>query len=65
MSRSDSKISTVNTIEVQALEEYVERVKNNGGKPIGGISLIPGVGCFTYCEDSEGNRIGLLESARE
>ena len=65
MSRSDSKISTVNTIEVQALEEYVERVKHNGGKPIGGISLIPGVGCFTYCEDSEGNRIGLLESARE
>ncbi len=53
--------STVNTIEVPALEEYLTKITKNGGKILTSKSKIPGVGYFAYCQDTEGNAFGVLQ----
>jgi predicted enzyme related to lactoylglutathione lyase len=62
MKRPDAAFSTANTIDVRNLDEYLERVRKNGGKVLTENMAIPGVGYFAYCEDTEGNRIGVLQS---
>jgi uncharacterized protein len=52
---------TVNTLDVPDLKAYIEKVKASGGKVLGEINFIPGVGHFTYCADVEGNVFGMLE----
>lgn len=58
-------------ISVDNLEEMIEAVKNAGGKILGGsqgmdkIDEIPGVGRYISFEDSEGNRVGMLEPKRD
>jgi predicted enzyme related to lactoylglutathione lyase len=59
----DTAKSVVNTIGVSSLDEYVEKVKRNGGKQITKKDEIPGVGMFCYCQDTEGNLFGILEPA--
>ena len=56
--------STVNTIEVPSLDEFLARIGEHGGKRVSERTTIPGVGLFCYCQDSEGNLFGLLESGR-
>lgn len=51
----------VNTIGVSSLEEVVEKVKAAGGEILVERMAIPGVGWYASCNDSEGNRIGLME----
>lgn len=54
-------------ISVDSLEESTEKVKNAGGKVLGGasgmgkIDDIPGVGRYISFEDSEGNHVGMLQ----
>lgn len=54
-------------ISVDNLEESMKKVKEKGGKVLGGykgpdtIDEIPGVGKYVTIEDSEGNRIGILQ----
>jgi uncharacterized protein len=52
---------TVNTLDVPDLKAHIEKVKASGGKVLGEINFIPGVGHFTYCADVEGNLFGMLE----
>lgn len=54
--------TTLNTIDVPSLDEYVERLKAAGGKVLTPRATIPGVGYHCYCEDTEGNVIGLMEN---
>lgn len=63
MDRSGPK-TTVNTIDVPALDDFIKKVKAAGGKTVGERQTIPGVGIFTYCEDTEGNLFGILQSER-
>jgi uncharacterized protein len=62
MPRSDPKQTTVNTIDVPSLDEYAARVLAAGGKTLTPRQVIPGVGYHRYCQDSEGNMFGILES---
>ncbi len=54
-------------ISVDNLEVAMEKVKENGGKIIGGasgpgkIDYIPGIGRYVSFEDSEGNHVGMLQ----
>ncbi len=59
--RSDGQ-TTVNTIDVPSLDEYLGKVKDAGGKVITEKMTIPGIGYNAYCTDSEGNVFGVLES---
>jgi len=48
-------------ISVDNLEASMEAVKKAGGKIQGEIQDIPGIGRFVMFEDTEGNRVGMLQ----
>jgi uncharacterized protein len=60
--RSEKRgMGTYNTIEVESLQDSLEAVEKAGGKKIGTVNQVPGVGIFSYCEDTEGNHFGLMQ----
>lgn len=52
---------SLNTIDVDALDEYVRRVEANGGSVVEPKLAVPGVGWFAYCRDPEDNVFGLTQ----
>jgi len=50
---------TVNTIEVDSVDKFAEKVTANGGKVVVPKMSIPGVGYQIYCQDTEGLVFGL------
>ncbi len=58
-------------ISVKDIKEAMKAVTNNGGKILGGMdesgnhsmepSMIPGIGLWISFQDSEGNRVSLLQ----
>ncbi len=65
MKRADSKHlasgATVNTVSVESVDDFVGRIKKNGGSIVMEKSAIPGVGWFAYCKDTEGNLFGIMQ----
>ncbi len=53
--------STINTISVPSIDEFMKKVEENGGKVLNSKMSIPGVGYHTYCQDTEGNVFGIME----
>lgn len=53
--------TTVNTVEVSDINEFLSRVTSSGGSVLAPSSEIPGVGTFAYCADPEGNVFGILQ----
>ncbi len=53
--------NTVHLATPAPLEEAMERVTQNGGKVVSPIITIP-AGRFAYCQDPDGNSIGLFTS---
>jgi predicted enzyme related to lactoylglutathione lyase len=51
---------TTNTIDVESVDEYVEKAVANGGTVVMPKHAIPGVGYLAYCADTEGNVFGLM-----
>jgi predicted enzyme related to lactoylglutathione lyase len=60
--RRDLADRTTNTVEVASLHETESKIKAAGGKVLEPRMLIPGVGWFALCADTEGNRFGLMQS---
>lgn len=60
--RTDDQPSTVNTIDVPSVDEYVRKVKSNGGSIVRPKMAVPGVGWMVYFKDPEGNIFGMMES---
>ena len=56
---------TENTIDVDSVDDYVVKVEEGGGKVIRPKSAVPGVGWLAYCEDTEGNRFGIMQEDPE
>jgi predicted enzyme related to lactoylglutathione lyase len=68
MRHNDCLPRTVNTIDVESVEEFCEKVKAAGGEVVVPKMAIPGVGYQAYCKDPEGILFGIHErdsSARE
>jgi predicted enzyme related to lactoylglutathione lyase len=59
--RPDPAVSTVNTIEVPSLDEFLAKIKEYGGKVAMSKKAIPGIGYHAYCQDTEGNIFGVME----
>ncbi|MFQ6124624.1 MAG: VOC family protein [Candidatus Heimdallarchaeota archaeon] len=59
--RRENSETTINTVEVPSLDEFVEKIAKAGGKVVRPKSTIPGVGYMAYCHDSEGNMFGLMQ----
>lgn len=62
MQHKDARPRTVNTIEVDSVDEYSERIKKSGGQVVVEKTSIPGVGYQIYCLDTEGNLFGVHEA---
>jgi predicted enzyme related to lactoylglutathione lyase len=60
--RTESEPSTVNTIDVSSVDEFIKKVEANGGKIIRPKRAVIGVGYMAYFEDPEGNVFGIMES---
>jgi len=59
--QGDSK-TTVNTISVGNLENFVEKIRQNGGEILQSRMVIPGVGYVATCKDNEGTPFGILQA---
>lgn len=63
--REDPATRTENTVDVESIDEAIAKVEANGGNVIRPKGAVPGVGWLAYCEDTEGNRFGLMQSDPE
>jgi hypothetical protein len=60
--RREAGSSTVNTVDVPSVDEYVRKVWTEGGAVVVPKMAIPGVGWLAYVKDPEGNVLGMMES---
>ena len=60
--RSEPGSGTENTIGVDSVDDYLAKIVAHGGKVIRPKAAVPGIGWLAYCEDSEGNRFGLMQN---
>lgn len=60
--RTEPQPSTVNTIDVPSVDQYVGKIQANGGTIIRPKQAIPGVGYVAYFKDPEGNIFGMMEA---
>jgi len=58
---SDQLSGTVNTVDVDNLDEALAKVGQNGGKVIADKHAVPGVGWLAYCQDPEGTVFGMMQ----
>jgi predicted enzyme related to lactoylglutathione lyase len=61
MNRKDTP-GVVNTIGVSSIDDSLAKVTQGGGKVTVPKMEIPGVGWLAYCEDTEGNAFGIMQS---
>src|SRR5579864_3787766 len=61
MARPHPGTTTVNTVDVPSVDEYVAKITAHGGKVVMAKTPIPGVGYFAYCQDTEGNVFGIMQ----
>ena len=54
--------STINTIVVDSVDNYLKKVKAAGGKTVMPKQTIPGIGYQAYVTDTEGNVFGLHQT---
>ena len=51
----------INTVDVPSLDEFVRKIRAGGGKIVQPKTAIPGVGYLAYCQDTEGNKFGIMQ----
>jgi len=64
MQRQEMASTVVNSIDVPSVDEFTKKVTKNGGKMVTPKTPIQGVGYFAYCQDTEGNMFGIMQSDR-
>jgi len=60
--RTKPEPSTVNTIDVPSVDEFIKKVEASGGTIIRPKMAVPGVGYMAYFKDPEGNIFGMMEN---
>ena len=64
MKRRYPEVSTVNTISVPSIDDFMVKIADSGGRIVTEKTTIPGIGQFCYCQDSEGNTFGIIEEVK-
>jgi len=62
VARQHKEQSTVNTVDVPSVDDFVAKVQQNGGVVVVPKMPIPGVGWLAYCQDPEGNIFGIMQN---
>ncbi len=57
--------AVINTVEVESLDEMIQKVEAAGGRVVHGPNEVPGVGQQVYCADPEGNLFGMMQPVSE
>jgi predicted enzyme related to lactoylglutathione lyase len=60
--RDESTPAPIITIDVEAIDQALTQIAENGGTTVTPRTPIPGMGAFAYFKDSEGNVVGLWET---
>lgn len=63
MQRTPELRSPVITIDVDAIDDALQQVESKGGSTVTPRTEIAGMGAFAYFTDTEGNVLGLWETA--
>ena len=63
MQRDEATPTPVITIDVDSIDDALKEIEARGGAVITPSTAIPGMGAFAYFKDSEGNVMGLWETA--
>lgn len=63
MQRSPATPNPVITIEVDAIDDTLKAIEEEGGSVVTPRTEIPNMGWFAYFKDPEGNTMGLFETA--
>ena len=63
MKRSADTPTPVLTVDVESIDHAMKEIESRGGSVVKGRTEIPGMGAFAYFKDTEGNVMGLWESA--
>ena len=61
MKRQENLPSVINIIDVDSVDDFAEKITDNGGKIIVPKTAIFGVGWFAYFADTEGNISGIIQ----
>ena len=51
----------VNTIDVPDVDEYLEKIKRDGGTVVAPKMNLPGIGYLAYFKDPQGNVFGIMK----
>lgn len=65
MSKKSDMPRNVLTISVPDVDEYVKKIKDNGGEIVMDKTAIPKVGWFATFKDTEGELMGIMQSDME
>lgn len=52
----------VNTIDVDDLDAFINKVTSGGGTVVVPRMAVPGIGYMAYCNDPEGNIFGMMQN---
>ena len=61
MERHVSGQKVICTVDAESWDRAAETIRAAGGRVVSEKQVIPGVGTFAYCEDTEGNLFGIME----
>lgn len=61
--RSKETPAPIITIGVASIDDAIEKIEGGGGSIVTPRTPIPGMGAFAYFRDTEGNILGLWETA--
>jgi predicted enzyme related to lactoylglutathione lyase len=60
--RMNPSATTVNTIDVPSVDEFVQKIEVSGGGVIASKMAVAGVGYLAYCRDPDGNTFGIMQA---
>ena len=61
LSGTDGLIGYRCTIDVPAIDEFIDKVAANGGQIVKPKMPVTGVGWLAFCKDTEGNGFGMMQ----
>ena len=60
--RPHEGVAGVNYVDVESIDEYLEKVRAAGGNVLQPKMPIPGIGYIAICQDTEGNPLGFFRT---
>jgi predicted enzyme related to lactoylglutathione lyase len=63
--RKDPSQVPINYIQVESIEDYLDKAVRNGGMVLMAKMMVPGMGFVAWIADPEGNPLGLIQPTQK